>query len=230
MKLSAIKIILIIVGIGLISPIFVRAQSPKPSLQDLGEAFNLLMAVKKSNLPDKEKEGLEISTRQDAFNDIINLSLAEINSLIKKLKNLTGPERYLETLTDLENHYKNILNDINRDLTLDEIINLGRQFKIWREAIYQPKIDEITNFILDSYNQKIIAMASHRFQLIEADLEKIKKALSSSKWEQLSRLLEKAGASIEAARELNKDKPAAVAEKIKEAYFSFLDMSRLVKK
>ncbi len=216
--------------VSLISTLFVSAQSLRPALQDLNQTFNLLIAAKKSALTGPDKEKVEVSLRQSTFNDVIDVSLAEIENLKNKLWDLADTDKYLETLAELEKFYKDLRSQINQELALEDLIKLAREFKIWREAVYQPKVDEIAGFILAIYNQRIIVLAASRLERIKADLEKVEEAIPASKWSRLTKLLERAEESLEAAKKLDVKEPAFVIEKIKEVYSYFLEMSKLVKK
>jgi len=204
----------------------------KPALKDLNDNLNLLIAVKQSDLDAEEKIKLEINTRQAAFNNIIDIALTEIALLKNRLEELEKNEPTQQLLTDLEGfiaYYETLRKQINRQLELKELMNIGRQFKLWREITFQPKINQIADLLLATHNEKIIAMAGNRLEKIKNDLKKIKNFLSPAQWQHFEELFTKAKLAVALAQELKKTAPNAISQKIKEAYFSFLEMSRLIK-
>ena len=205
----------------------------KPALKDLNNNLNLLIAVKQSDLDTEEKIKLEINTRQAAFNNIIDITLTEITLLKARLEELLKDEQIQQLLTDLEGfiaYHQTLRKQINRELELKELTNIGRQFKLWRELTSQPKINQIADLLLAAHNEKIIAMAGNRLEKIKNDRKKIKSFLSPAQWQHFEELFTKAELAVALAQELEKTAPDAVPQKIKEAYFSFLEMSSLIKK
>ncbi len=126
----------------------------------------------------------DFETRRLALGKVFELTQTEINDLALRLKDLAEPadvelalvyktfQKDLKSYADLINsRIKELQSDY---LTLEGVRVMADNFKKWREAVYDPEIQEIFDFLLMTQGDLILSIADVRYQKIAADVEKLK--------------------------------------------------------
>jgi hypothetical protein len=161
-------------------------------------------------LTDSEKEQKELAARKEALVKIFELTLLEDQDLKARLSKLEGlkPEYeemrklLLNVFTENENAYRVMNKRLNEATTIEDVKQLATDFKNWRNAVYNPKVEQILSFVLVFQQEKTLTIARERFQKIQADLDKLATAKRIKK-EDVDGLLQKSLLHLSIAEELH---------------------------
>lgn len=156
--------------IGLEAKIALAAESPSSTL----------LSVDSANLAPEEK----LNNAKEDLAKALELSLKKVESLRTRLNELNFPEKSREqelktqALGDLDayaDYYKKAKEDLDKATTLDEVKELARQIKEYRESTYTPGVEQIVKFISVFYNEEVLGVANDRQNKIGADIKKLDK-------------------------------------------------------
>jgi len=162
------------------------------------------------SLTKSEKDQKELEARKDALVKIFELTLLEDQDLKNRLTNLENlkPEHeemrklLLNVFTENENAYRIMHKRLDESTQSDEVKQLATDFKNWRNAVYNPKVEQILSFVLVFQQEKTLSIARDRFQKIQSDLDKLAVAKRIKK-EDVSDLLQKSLLHLSLAEELH---------------------------
>lgn len=176
-----------------------------------------------ATLTGAEKSEKELYTRKEALTKIFALTLLEDQELKNKLVSLQNlsPEHeevrslLLNIFTENENAYRVMKKRLDEAAALEDVKQLAADFKNWRNAVYNPKVEQIVAFVLVFQQDKTLITAEGRFRRIKADLEKLEKAKLIKK-EDFDMLLQKSLLHVTLARELNNRAQRMVITNMKE--------------
>ena len=162
------------------------------------------------DLPAEEKELEETRIRKEALSLIFDLTLLEDEGLKNKLNDLDNlnkdqdkiREKLLVIFTENENAYKEMRKRLAEAETLEEVKNLASDFKNWRGAVYNPKVEKVVSFVLIFRQKQILDIAWQRLEKIKADLERLEVA-GLIKSEETEEFLLNAILDLETAQKLN---------------------------
>lgn len=233
----------ILTGAMLVMPLFqIQAQPSDNTKSVLREVVEI-----------KESRVDSIKSRKTAILKIIELSVSEVNDLIKQLSSLKRLDvEYLkirnQMLALLESYLKYLdalSTKLEKAETLEEIASLANEFKAWRENHYNVGLKKIINFVLVFQEKATLKTANARFDKIASDLNKLRSS-KIIKTEQLLVLLNEAADHLKEAQLLNDQAQLLFVSQdsnqieigdliegaftgIKAAYKSFFEMSALLK-
>lgn len=227
---------------------FSHGKNLKPALNSVVESLEQLTAIKNSDLYSIEKDNIETEAKKTAFNRILELSIEEVKNLKKKLEQFDDfskeetsllNQNYISSLSDYQSYYELIRQQVNQNISLNEVIDLAQKLKSWRESSYHKQINKIANFILVLQNQAMLEVTENRLRKISRDSKAIKSLLKTIKWTEADRLLEEAGDLIKEARKINNDAQKQndseteplikeSTENITKAYQKFIALGELV--
>lgn len=185
--------------------VVVDGKGLKPALNNVVESLEQLAAIKNSDISSIEKDGIETEAKKTAFNRILELSIEEVKNLKKKLEQFNNNQVYISNLSGYQSHYELIRQQVNQNISLNELIDLAQKLKSWREINYHKQINKIANSILIFQNQTMLKVAENRLRKISRDSKAIKSLLKPIKWNEADTLLEEAGSLIKEARQINND-------------------------
>lgn len=216
-----------------------------------------LVSVDGANLAPEEK----LAKAKEDLAKALDLSLKKVESLKTRLNELNFPEDSREqtlkkeALSDLDayaGYYGKAEDDLKKKGSLDEIKDLAKEIKEYRDTTYTPGVEKIIRFILVFYNEEVLGVANDRLGKIEADIKKLDKLGVVKEGDFRKRLDEAAGLLKEAAdlqgeakklilnatsTDLTKDEEPSVKDMIekslnnvKTVYGIFLDFNQEVKK
>lgn len=186
------------------------------------------------SLDGETKEKRELQARKEALEKIFNLTLLENQDLKDKLaatQNLNGDQKKIQKallgqLAENENAYKEMRNRLETIETVKEVKQSAVDFKNWRAAVYNPKVEKIVSFTLAFQQKNALETAANRLEKIKADLKKLEDAQIIKK-EDTASLLKKAGASLNEAENLNKKAGDLATEILTEELFPFKPQTNL---
>ena len=233
-----------------IGPI-VHAKSLRPALNNVIESLEQLIAIKNSDnyLSSDEKADIEVEAKKTALNKILELSIEEVKNLENKLEQFNDfsseeisllNQSHINALSDYKSYYESIRQQVNQNISLNEVVDLAQKLKNWRENNYHKKINKIADFVLVFQNQETLKVTENRLSKILRDSKAIKSLIKPTKWAEADKLLETAKKLILEAREVNNDaqdfslesKTESLVKKstqnIIEAYQNFIALSELV--
>ncbi len=125
---------------------------------------------------------LDLNARKQILNDVLTESNGEIKDLETKLNSLNLNnnwndirQNFLNNLSDYQDYYQKKSDEIANATTVDEIKSIAKSLKNWRENIYSPKLEEITNLFLLSGNSSLLNITQNRIDKISDDINKIDK-------------------------------------------------------
>lgn len=190
----------------------------------------------------------------------LDLSLKKVDSLKARLNDLNFPELSREAklkneaLKDLDSYaayYNKAKGDLAKKDNLEEVKDLAKEIKEYRDTVYTPGMEKIVRFALVFYNEEVLGVANGRLGKIEADVKKldklgvIKENDFRGRLNEADKLLEE-GAKLQAeakkiilvatSTELVKEKPTArdlietSLNNVKTVYDIFLELNQSVKK
>ncbi len=204
----------IIAGFFLGIMVVVYGKDLKPALNNVVESLEQLIAIKNSDLSSTEKDSIETEAKKTAFNRILELSIEEVKNLKKKLEQFSNfpkeefillNQSYVSSLSDYQSYYELVRQQVNKNISLNELVDLAQKLQNWRETNYHKQINKITNFILIIQNQSILQVTENRLRKISRDSKAIKSLLKITKWNEADALLEEAGGFVKKARKINDD-------------------------
>lgn len=201
-----------IIALGLAFPFpRINAQENlKSTLKEVEEKVGEISDIENNeSLAGEERIQKETEARKEALAKIFDLTLLEDQDLKNKLndlKNLTENQEKMRSallviFTENENAYAEMRKRLAEAKTLEEIKQLAADFKIWRSAVYNPKVDKIISFILIFRQKNVLQIAKSRLSKIQADLIKLESAKLLSP-EDTKELLESASENIQIAEDL----------------------------
>ena len=157
-----------------------------------------------------DSESNSLLLKVETFRQVLDLSSAETKDLEFKLLTVERDARFeawrrgaLERLTQALAYYdskREALID-RGSLTADKVVNLAKDFKIWRDAEYVPLVNQVQDYILIKQEEKAVQTAEKRFQKVSENLTAL--GIGSDN-KTISKYLAKAKASIAIASDLNK--------------------------
>ena len=139
-----------------------------------------LLSVDGENLAPEEK----LAKAKEDLAKALDLSLKKVESLKSRLNELNFPENSREqalkrqALNDLDayaDYYNKARENLDKAEGLDEVKDLAKQIKEYRDATYIPGVEKIVRFISVFYNEEVLGVANDRFNKIEADVKKLDK-------------------------------------------------------
>ncbi|MBI5733162.1 hypothetical protein HY967_04425 [Candidatus Jorgensenbacteria bacterium] len=157
----------------------------------------------------------ELALRIETFKKVIEFSVAEAKDFKVKLLTIDTADQEISVwreaiIKELDRsleYYENSakqLETVEKTIDLPTIQTMAQKFKSWRETNYLPVTNQIRDFILIQGEIKAIQTAKRRFQKIEEDVAKIKKARVKGS-ERLTKLLDRAEGLIKGGEGLNKE-------------------------
>lgn len=224
-----------------------------PLFQTYAQPSEATKSVLREIVGIKENRVNSIESREAAILKIFELSVSEVNDLIKQLGSLKNLEAdYLkirnQMLTTLESYLKyfdSLSDRLEKTETLEEISDIANEFKNWREIYYNAELKKILNFVMTFQEKATLKTANARFDKISADLNRLKPS-KIIKTEQLRALLNEAADRLKEAQLINNQAQYLLVDKnsnqieiqdliegsfsgIKAAYKSFFKMSAALK-
>ncbi len=174
-------------------------------------------------LTEPEKEQKELEARKDALVKIFELTLLEDQDLKNRLSRLEdlNPEHeeirqlLLNVFTENENAYHLMNKRLNESAHIDDVKQLATDFKNWRNAVYNPKVEQILSFVLVFQQEKTLKIAQDRFRRIQSDLDKLI-AAKRIKIEEVADLLQKSLLHLSLAEELHARSQRTVISALKQ--------------
>ncbi len=151
----------------------------------------------------------DLSLKIETFKQVLDLSSAETKDLEFKLLTADKEERFeawkkdsLDKLARALAYYdseRDLLSDSN-SITAEDITNIAKHFKEWRESEYLPLVSEVQDFILIKQEMKAIQTAGKRLDKVNENLVSL--GISSDN-KNISKYLSKAKSFINSASKLN---------------------------
>ncbi|MDD5547800.1 MAG: hypothetical protein PHN74_02825 [Candidatus Pacebacteria bacterium] len=187
-KISKILLIIVIlfVTLGMLLPIFNLHAQESLLKEVVGSVDDLINIKDNSSLSDEERLSQEIEARKSALLKIVDLSLNEIENLGDKLKSLslTGEkatalkDQFLAILGQNEQYSGQLKESLSSDkaFSLDEIKQVAKDFKDWRETYYNENVRKILSFVIVFQEKSILKTADARLEKIISDLRKLESA------------------------------------------------------
>lgn len=139
-----------------------------------------LLSVDSASLAPEEK----LAKAKEDLLRALDLSLKKVESLKSRLNELNFPEDSREqalknkALGDLDayaEYYLKAKEDLDKKGSLDEIKDLAKEIKEYRDTTYIPGVEKTIRFILVFYNEEVLGVANDRFGKIGADIKKLDK-------------------------------------------------------
>jgi hypothetical protein len=176
----------------------------------LGKVTEISTIASDETLTDTEKQQKELAARKEALVKIFELTLLEDQDLKTRLSNLQElkpeyeemRELLLNVFTENENAYRVMNKRLNEAKQIEDVKQLATDFKNWRNAVYNPKVDQILSFVLVFQQEKTLRIARDRFQKIQSDLDKLTAAKRIKK-EDVADLLQKSLLHLSLAEEFH---------------------------
>lgn len=190
--------------------IYAQPEAIKSARREVVEAADKLAEVREQNLNPREKEQKEFELKKLTLEKIFNLTELETQDLKTKLQNLDEVEAellilkdgFLVSLTNFLEFLADTKGLLAKSGVLTSVQNLAGQFKNWREAVYNPEIKKIVEFVITFQNKGILKTADLRFEKIAAEIRKLRPAPKSIPEYWLA-LLNQSALGLKAARDLN---------------------------
>ena len=139
-----------------------------------------LLSVDSASLAPEEK----LAKAKEDLVMALDLSLKKVESLKSRLNELNFPEDSREqalkneALSDLDTYaeyYLNAKENLDKKESLDEVKDLAKEIKEYRDITYTSGVEKIVGFILVFYNEEVLGVANDRFSKIGADIKKLDK-------------------------------------------------------
>ncbi|MDO8429826.1 MAG: hypothetical protein Q7S73_00475 [bacterium] len=198
-----------LISLGLFSAVFTAFAANsnnelKSALKEVAGKVEDISIVKDDKaLTLDEKNQKEIEARKTALSKIFDLTLLEDNNLktkLEDLKNLNENQEIVRTallnsLAENENAYREMRTRLEEADSLKEIKQLATDFKTWRSAVYNPKVEKIVSFTLIFQQKNILDTAFQRLEKIKSDLEKLSGAKLIKK-EDFNKMISKANSNL----------------------------------
>ncbi len=199
-------------------------------LQEVRDSVDLFISIKDSDTLDAaEKETKKNTAAKITLGNIIKLGALEVAQLQNELDDLTienlvasdftfdaaeANDMLKSTLAYYDAYYASALTRLNSAQNYNEIQQIARDLKSWREQSFKPGAQRISGLSMVLHNKEIIKIANGRFNKILTDLKKLKNAKLIT-FETLQDLLNGASASIKAAEALDVEATALVIKTLK---------------
>lgn len=129
---------------------------------------------------------MDIESRKQLLINVLESSQVEVNALKERLVNLKLEgeewqkirENLLNTLSEFNDYYqdaKDSINSTSSAITLEEVKDLAKDLKEWRESTYTPELDKIINMVLIFESENFLKITQSRFDKVSADIKKLDK-------------------------------------------------------
>lgn len=169
----------------------------------------------------------EPQSRKGALVKIFELTLREEQDLKKKLNDLKdlAPEqlemrdKLIVAIAENQNAYQELRARLERMNDEKELKELALDFKNWRSAVYNSKVENITDFILLVQQKNVLSTSRNRLMNINLEI----KALDESgaiKKQLLDRLLSRASSNLETAEKIYKQAETGFIRKLKKEFLA----------
>jgi len=165
-----------------------------------------------TSLTEEQKLVKELEIRKKILSEVLILSLEEVKKLEAKLDALPefvdeSSEKTLQgefevSLKGYSSYYTEQTDKLATLRTIDEVKKLAQEIRDYRETKYNPRVQEIVNFVLIFYNEDVLKTANTRLEKISADVNKLEK-LGYLKVGAFSAELKRASNILKSAAELN---------------------------
>ncbi len=208
------KIIISLLVLGLFLPLEKRAYAEvtlKSLLKEIAEKVTEIADLKKDKaLSDENRIQKEMQARKEALSKIFDLTLLENSDLKTKLENienLTDDQekirvKLLGLLTENESSYSEMKTRLDNAKSIEEVKQLAADFKNWRSAVYNSKVEKIVSFTLVFQQKKTLGLSFERLEKIKAELKKMESE-DLIKKEDTEKLLQKSLSNLEQAGKFN---------------------------
>lgn len=132
------------------------------------------------NLAPEEK----LARAKEDLTKALDLSLKKVESLKNRLNDLNFPElsreeelkqETLKNLDDYARYYNEAKESLEKKDNLEEVKNLAKDVREYRDTTYTPGVEKIVRFVLVFYNEEVLGVANDRLGKIEADVKKLDK-------------------------------------------------------
>lgn len=152
-----------------------RAESTSSTLLSVD-----LLSVDSASLAPEEK----LAKAKEDLVRALDLSLKKVESLKSRLNELNFPEDSREqalkngalgNLDTYAEYYLNAKENLDKKGSLDEVKDLAKEIKEYRDTTYTPGVERTVRFILVFYNEEVLGVANDRFSKIGADIKKLDK-------------------------------------------------------
>ena len=208
------KIIISLLVLGLFLPLEKRAYAEvtlKSLLKEIAEKVTEIADLRKDKtLSSEDRIQKEMSARREALLKIFDLTLLEDSDLKTKLtgiKNLNADQekiriKLLGLLTENESSYSEMKTRLDNAKSIEEVKQLAADFKNWRSAVYNSKVEKIVSFTLVFQQKKTLGLSFERLEKIKAELKKMESE-DLIKKEDTEKLLQKSLSNLEQAGKFN---------------------------
>ncbi len=150
-------------------------------VKSIGDLLNELVTLKDNgDLSKTKKAAQEIEVRKEALIKILAFSNNELSDLQHKLESLDLDATHNDIRTNFldligtYNDYHSFLQEaIAHAATLNEIKEVARTYKTWRDHNYAPVVQTIMNFIIIVNEKSLLVTANSRLEKIIADITKL---------------------------------------------------------
>ncbi len=203
----------------------------------------------------------KLAKAKEDLTKALNLSLKKVEGLKGRLNELNFPELSredtlkqdaLKELGEYTKHYNEAKADLEKSASIEEVKELAKDVKEYRDTFYTPGMEKIVRFVLVFYNEEILGVANDRLDKIEADVKKldklgvIKESDFQGRLEEANSLLKESSnlqgeakkitlsatstGSTEESDSSSKDMVEKSLNNVKAAYNIFIELNQSVKK
>lgn len=126
----------------------------------------------------------KLAKAKEDLTKALDLSLKKVDSLKNRLNELNFPELSREqnlkdgALSDLNayaDYYNKAKENLEKKDSLEDVKDLAKDVKEYRETTYNAGVEKIVRFILVFYNEEVLGVANDRFDKVDADVKKLDK-------------------------------------------------------
>ena len=179
---TLLSVLLFVVGAS--SVFAVASQKVQQAADDVQTSVDELLTVKDTELSEEGRLIGELDARKKVLQQVLDLSLKEIEDLSTKLvafkdletSDLELRDRFSETFQTYLLSYQDFQKQLEAAITLDSVKELAKTIKDWREEIYDPTVKEVADFIIVLQGEDFLGVALTRLQKISIDIQKLEKA------------------------------------------------------
>jgi len=201
MKKIITKNILALILVGLFAIPSVSSASNLSSVtESLNASTNQLIEAKDGSAANVLSEEEDINYRKKVVSDAIALSFKEIESTRKKLSSIELDDEsdsnkirllIIEWLDAQEKYFHEAEDKLSaKNLSLDDVKNIAREIKTYRDENYNNDLISALNFILALETSRLTNVSADRWNKISSDLAKIEGAGLIKKDQFLSEMTE----------------------------------------
>ncbi len=158
-----------------------QSQGVQKAFESVKESLDNLVTAKDDRQP------MELSLRIETLRKVFDLSLAEAKDTRVKLLELEGLKGNEEIWRDISadsmkdamdyfQSQEQYIDDNEKTLAVDDVKNIAKDFKDWRDKNYLPVFSAVRDYFLVNQQDKTIETARKRWQKIDADVQKLEKA------------------------------------------------------